>query len=425
MKYLLLLAWRTVRANRTRSLLTVAIIALSVAMVVVVSGLCATCLDIQRQTVLFHLSPLLSVAEKEHALASDWGMNMFRAVSIFMNGLIMTIASCSIYASLSAGIRERAKCTAALMTMGATSLQKAFFTLSETLILAFTGIPLGILIGLPINMITSLQLSNILQSKGYGNITVVRFDHFTVLKMAGLGLLTVLLATAITLYKTRSRSIISLLKTTAGIEVSLKPSLLDWIMWRLFGKAGELASAGYVNQKKNYRFLSFSFAVAIAFYACGSLIVPYYAQLGEVAPSDQAAYEQTNRIINFAIQSVTALAVTVSLCMFSTNFLARKGEFAIYLSIGMETSMLYRIVILEWVWRGFYLFLYGFFGSQLLNFAIYCLLASGGVATELLFPGKQLIHAFLAVILLSAVMTVATIQKIRRMNIVEILKATY
>ena len=425
MKYLLLLAWRTVRANRSRSLLTVAIIGLSVAMVVVVSGLCAIAVEIQKQTVLFHLSSQASDAEKELALASDWGLNMFRAIRVFMNGLTMAIASCSIYSSLSVGIRERAKITAALMSVGASDLQKAFFTLFETLILTLAGVPLGILLGMPINTVVASQFSNILQQVGYGDLHVLRFDVLTVLKMAGLGLLTTLLATAITLYKTRGRSVISLLKTTAGIEVSLKPSLLDWIMWRLFGKAGELASAGYINQKKNYRFLSLSFAVAIAFYTCGSMIVPYFAQLGEVDPSSLHAYEQTNQIVNFAIHSITTLAVIISLCMFSTNFQARKSEFAIYLSIGMNTSMLYRIVILEWVWRGFYLFLYGFLGSNLLNFAIYLLLANGGVATELLFPGEQLLHAFLAVIVLSTVMTIVTIQKIRGMNIVKILKATY
>ena len=423
MKYLFLLACRTVRANKWRSAVNIAVIACSVAMVVVTSGLCATLLEIERQMVICELPATATPAEIQKALASDWGMGFLLLLSMFFNGLMLAVAAFSIYGAFAIGIRERAKLMAVLMTVGANDLQKSLVTLIESLILSLVGIPLGLVLGVPVVYIGAEQLTTLLFKMGYPVTSFFTLDFQTILQAVLLGLAAILLASVISIIKTMRRSIIGLAKTTSGIEISLKRSPLDWIMWRLFGKAGELASQNYVNQKRNYRFLSLSFAIAMMLYVGGSLLMPYMTQNTSVAPGFEEASQTLETIINSVIQSVVLFSVVNALFMFSTDFNARKGEFAIFQSIGMSTGMMYKIVVLEWVYRGFYLFLYGLVGSYLINFALCSLCIASGNPTYLINPIKEILIALAVTVILCTVMTVSMISKLKRMNIVETLKA--
>ena len=84
--------------------------------------------------------------------------------------------------------------------------------------------------------------------------------------------------------------------------------------------------------------------------------------------------------------------------------------------------MLYKTVLLEWVYRGFYLLLYSFVGGYVCNFAVYCVLSAVGIARYFINPFDLLLHALLAVVVLCAVMTVLTVIGLRRMNIAEVLR---
>lgn len=422
MKYLLLLSLRSIRANKWRSLVNVAVIAISVAMVVVTSGLCAVLIELQRQTVLMDLPAGTSSIEIDRVLAEDWGMNALRTFSAFLNVALLMIAAFSIYGSFASGIRERAKMMAVLRSVGASDFQKSFVTVAEALLLALLGIPLGLFIGLPIVYETAKHIENIVSPALPEVEAIFQLDIQTIFTLLLFSVLAVFLATLISILKTQKSSIITLAKSTAGIEISLKKSILDHIMWRLFGKAGEIASANYINQKRNYRFLSFTFGTAMLLYVGGSLIIPYFKQIGPPDPNYQSEAYALLDTLQTAILTVPFLALLNTVFVFFNNYQMRKGEFAVFQSIGMDTKMMYKIVVLEWIYRGFYLFFYGFVGSYLFNLFLYGVLNVSEIANEWIDPTMQLLHAFLIVVALVLVMTVAVITKLRRMNIVEALK---
>ena len=157
-------------------------------------------------------------------------------------------------------------------------------------------------------------------------------------------------------------------------------------------------------------------------YVGGSVLIPYILQMG--VPKDVYAdqIEQIMNILNTAIMTVPLLAMLCAICMFITCFQDRKRELAIYLSIGMEIKMLYKVLTLEWIYRGIFLFLQGLLGAYALNFAIYCVFVVADVVEYLINPFEQILFALLTVILLCAVMTCIMISKIRRTNIAEMLK---
>ena len=416
MKYLCLLALRTVIANKRRSLVNIAVIALSVAMVVITSTFCATLIESQKEAILTSLPADLTAREINSILAQDWGLNLFQGIGAFFNGLMLIIAAFLIYGTFSAGIRERAKLMAVLTTVGAGDVQKAFVSVAEALILSLVGIPFGILIGLPAVSGVCLYLSEVLPLH-------FSFDLKTLARAVLIGLAAVLLSTLISIVKSMRRSVIGLVKTTSGIEIRLKKSILDLLMWKLFGKAGELALTGFVNQKRNYRFLSLSFAVSMTLYVNLNLVIPYFRQ-NMMPESPETAAILANGI-TAVFNVLILLAVLTSALMFCSMFDARKGEFAIYRSIGMDTRTMYQIVALEWLFRGFYLFLFGLFGTYAVDLLLYGLMQTAVEAHTFINPIRQILHALLATAIITTLMTVAMIARLSRLNIVQELKREF
>lgn len=422
MKYLLLLSLRTIKANKWRSFVNIAVIALSVAMVVITSGLISVLSEIESQSFWSEIPAGLSDAEIAQRMKDHFGLNAARIIGSFFNTLILILSALMIYGTFAAGTRKRTKLMATLMTVGATDTQKNLVTVAEVLILAPPGILLGIALGLPVVYSAAKQLEEILNLCNVPVKNLFAPDISTLLTLSAVSVLSVLSATLLSIVKTQKRSIITLAKTTSDIEISLKKSPLDRIMWKLFGKAGELAAAGYVNQKRLYRPLSRAFSIAMTLYVGGSVLIPYILQMG--VPKDVYAdqIEQIMNILNTAIMTVPLLAMLCAICMFITCFQDRKRELAIYLSIGMEIKMLYKVLTLEWIYRGFFLFLQGLLGAYALNCAIYCVFVVADVVEYLINPFEQILFALLTVILLCAVMTCIMISKIRRTNIAEMLK---
>ena len=244
MKYLLLLSLRTIKANKWRSFVNIAVIALSVAMVVITSGLISVLSEIESQSFWSEIPAGLSDAEIVQRMKDHFGLNAARIIGSFFNTLILILSALMIYGTFAAGTRKRTKLMATLMTVGATDTQKNLVTVAEVLILAPPGILLGIALGLPVVYSAAKQLEEILNLCNVPVKNLFAPDISTLLTLSAVSVLSVLSATLLSIVKTQKRSIITLAKTTSDIEISLKKSPLDRIMWKLFGKAGELAAAG-------------------------------------------------------------------------------------------------------------------------------------------------------------------------------------
>lgn len=422
MKYLLLLSLRSVKANKWLSFINIAVIALSVAMVVVTSGLISVLTEIELQSFLNELPYGLSDSEIALRKKEHFGLNATHILGGFFNMLILILSSFMIYGTFATGTRKRTKLMATLMTVGATDAQKNFVPIVESLILALVGIPLGITIGFPIVFIVAVRLETILHQCNVTVDNIFVLNTPTLLKLTAISVLTVLLATLISVVKTQKRSIVTLAKTTSDIEITLKKSPLDWIMWRVFGKAGELAAASYVNQKRIYRPLSRAFSIAMALYVGGSVLIPYILQMGTPQPAYTEYIWEIIRTLNTAIMTVPLLAMITAVCMFVSAFQYRKKEFAIYQSIGMDIKMIRKIIALEWVYRGFFLFLKGLIGAYVLNFAMYCFFVMADMANYLINPFMQLLQSLFLIVVLCALMTAIMIYCLHRTKIVETLK---
>jgi len=418
MKLLCLLAFRSVRAKKLRSLLNVAIIMLSIAAVTVTSGVISVLTELETYGAASELSDALSQELLDLAVKESWQVNAVKTVGAFFNALMILVAAFMIYAAFAAGMRERVKLTAILVTVGASDWQKSTVAVAEALILAAVGIPLGILIGIfPV-----IAFARRVETVQAIPIQLFALDGFALIKAVGVAVLVILFSCLILIVKTQKRSIVSLAKNLQGIDVSLKKTPLDWIMWRLFGKAGELASASYVNQKRQYRQLSRTFAITASLYVGAGVLMPYLRQIGQPVSAHAMQAEQMMEALQAVVLCVPFLAMLCAVCLFICNFQMRRQEFAVYLSLGMEAGMLYKTVLLEWIYRGFYLLLYSFVGGYVCNFAVYCVLSAVGIARYFINPFDLLLHALLAVVVLCAVMTVLTVIGLRRMNIAEVLR---
>ena len=425
MRYLLLLSLRSVKANKWQSFVNIAVIALSVAMVVITSGFISVLSEIEAQSFWLELPEGLSETEIAQRMKDHFGLNSIRILGSFFNALILILSSFMIYGTFAAGTRKRTKLMATLMTVGATDAQKNFVPIIESLILALVGIPLGITIGFPIVFRAAVRLEIILNQCNVAVDSLFLLNTSTLLKLTAISVLAVLSATLISVIKTQKKSIIALAKTTSDVEISLKKSPLDWIMWKIFGKVGELATAGYINQKRIYRPLSRTFSIAMTLYVGGSVLIPYILQMG--VPKDVYAdqIEQIMKILHATVLTVPLLAMLIALCMFITCFQNRKREFAIYQSIGMDVKMMCKIITLEWVYRGFFLFLHGLLGSYTLNFAIYCIFVMADISEYLINPFRQLLQSLLLIVLLCTLMTAIMIYRLHRAKIVEALKSIH
>lgn len=425
MKYLFLLSFRSIKANKLRAFIKALIVVFCVAMVTITSGLCGILVELEKQSVLLSLPSNVPQSNISAEVNGAWNVKAMETLGAFFTTLILFIAAWTIYGAFYTDIRERSKLMATLMTVGATDFQKNLVVIAEGLILSAFAIPISILLSIPVLFKLSIELERILNQADVFVHDLFRLDAQAILYITLLALLVIFLSSAISILRVRRLSIVSLARSSSGIEVSLKKSVLDRIMWRVFGKAGELASANYVNQKRYYRHLSWSFSIAISLYVGGSVLIPYFLQLGTPDPANAKQAMLMISVIDQAIRIIPFLAILNAICMFLLSFNARRHEFAIYRSIGMDLKMMHKMIALEWIYRGFYLFLYGMIGSYGFNFAIYSCFYANGIATEILNPYPQICHAFVLIVFLCSIMTATAIRQLNRTNIAAALKKNY
>ena len=424
MKYLCLLALRTVIANKRRSLVNIAVIALSVAMVVIVSSLSMTWIETQRLAILDDLPHPGSQFDIAQQVETDPAMGSMRIITIFLNTAMLVFAAFSIHGAFSAETRRQAKQMAVLTTLGATGLQGSLVTVMETVFLAVIGLPLGILLSLPTVLIINDYMMSICSTMHFAPPSQLLLDGEYVLKATLLSLATILLSALTSIVKASRRPLIDFAKSPSEIEISLKKSLLDYPIFLLFGKCGELASANYVNQKQNYRFLARSFSIAIILFVNGNLLISYLLQ-GHPAEGTAEGVRLLLEQLGFVISVLVFLASLNAFFMTESTFDRRRHEFAMWQSIGMDHKMIYKTVILEWLYRAIYIFGYTLMGSYLLNFITYSFMFEQGIANQMIHPIAHLLQAFFAFFLMTTVMTIVMITRIHRMNIVQALKESY
>ncbi len=414
MKTLILLSLRITFADKRRTFATLAIIAFSVAVAIIPCAYCTVWINKQTEFLLATLPQHFTLEQFTQALSKDWGLTLLQNINRLLTVLLTIFSSFIIYGTLSSNAKKRLTLMASLTSMGAGTLQKAVFFITEALTFSIIAIPLGIILGSAV-----VTCSLICAKPVFGTISLLHFisNKKLLLRMALIAFASVVGGVLILLKKNIRRPIAELLKPTSVINIRLKKGILDYLVWKVFGKTGELALASYTNQKHNYRFLTFAYAAAMTVYVNLNLIIPYFQQGNEIDPTDAIAGVQLANSISFAITSVIVLTLLCCTMMLGTMLYTRKKEFAMYLSIGMGTGKLCRLIAIEWFFRCFQLFIYGLLGTYIVNILLYGIMQNVASATNFIHPIKFILYSYVLLFLLTICMTISSILQIKHCNI--------
>ena len=223
-----------------------------------------------------------------------------------------------------------------------------------------------------------------------------------------------------TIWQARKRSSIEIAKGTDAINVSLRETPLDRFIERRFGIAGRLAAANFNNHRVKFKLIARSMSISALMFILFALFRVYLLQNNE----QDTAFVFLFNFFYIFIGTLFAATFTGACALFYVHFNRRKSEFAMFRSMGMDTGEMARMVAVEGIYYGIYMFFYLLAGSLIVDgilFAALRLIDDYHFVYPWLEMGIALGIILVIMLALSLFMTVS----VKRINIIAELKRNY
>ena len=256
MKLTAKLAYSQIKATRARTVWTLAGIALSTMMITAVFGFAASG------------NSMLNEVMGEN----DYYTNIYNAALAGMSAIFVTVIVVASVIVVSNAFRvsagQRFSQFGILKSVGATKKQIAETILYEGVLLCVAGIPVGIVLGLLVNL-AGIQIANFLLSDLNSiNSNTPLVLHFVLAWQAVIlsivvAFATVLLSAWLPARKAAKTPAIEAIRGVGEVKIKTKRVRSNWLVSRLFGVEGTLASKSLKRSRRNFRATVVSLTVSV------------------------------------------------------------------------------------------------------------------------------------------------------------------
>lgn len=413
--------------RKRTTLFTLAGISLAVILLVVTTMFSAAMLDLQVNIGLFDVGTPIESVPSAAVIAQikneDDSYTMMLVIVSLLMVLSILAAVSSISSVLTAGAGEKTKTLSVLSTLGASKGQASVLLIAEALALAVIAIPLGLFSG----SLTSIPMLSYLDRTTYAQFGMPHYVDTVSSSRAGylaltalLALLAILLAACKPIWRARKRSAIEIAKSTDAVNISLRETVVDRFMKRRFGIAGQLATANFNNHKVKFKLIARSMSVSTLMFILFALFRVYLLQNNE---QDQAFGFLFNFFYIF-VGTLFAATFTGTCTLFYVHFNRRKSEFAILRSMGMDAGTMARMVTVESIYYGIFMFFYLLVGSLIVDGFLFAALRLID-DYYFVYPWAEMGIALGVLMVITLLLSLFMTATVKRINIIGELKRNY
>lgn len=413
--------------RKRTTLFTLMGIFLAVILIVVTAVFSAAMLDLQVNIGLFDVgTPVDSVPSASDIARiknEDESYTMMLVIVSLLMVLAVLSAVSSISSVLTAGAGEKTKTLSVLSTLGASKGQASILLIADALALSFIAIPLGLAAGI----LASMPMMAYLDRTTYAEFGMPHYVDTVANSRAGylmltalLALLAILLAACKPIWRARNRSSIEIAKSTDAVNVSLRETVVDRFMERRFGIAGRLAVANFNNHKVKFKLIARSMSVSALMFILFALLRVYLLQSNE---PDKGFVFLFNFFYVF-VGTLFAASFTGTCALFYVHFNRRKSEFAMLRSMGMDSGSMARMVTVESIYYGIYMFFYLLVGSLIVDGILWAALRLMS-DYYFVYPWLEMGIALGVILFITLLLSLFMTATVKRINIITELKRNY
>ncbi len=346
MKTILKLAYKNISYHRGRTIFTLLCVILSVSIITI-----ALCIS---DTILTNVD--FSKNPDDYSIVRNL-CNIFAVLAVLMS--CFTI--CTVF---SVSTQDRIKEIGFLASIGMESWQKALMIASEAIIYAIPGVFIGTMVGYAMTTVFYSAISSIVMSAEGVNLGQAVVSSSSVFSSIFWGLCAVVISSFLPIIKMRKITILETIKTNNEINISLKESILSKLTGKLFGKIGILAGQNYDNNKGRYRAISLALSGGAIFFISvhSFFLYPIWYHIDH----QYSIEDYWIAVTAFAAVFMAYFVLVFLFCSIGSvhqNIEQRRGEFAIYKSMGMQNSELQKMVSIECLYFTWYSIWFGLIGS--------------------------------------------------------------
>ncbi|MCL2567962.1 MAG: ABC transporter permease [Oscillospiraceae bacterium] len=251
------LALSQLRRNRRRTMWTVLGIMLSTTMITTVYGLVASTMA------------LVETIWEGSSLRLEYEA-MMASLGVILSVVIVASSIVVLSNAFRVSAKERAMQFGILKSVGATKTQIRQTVVSESLLLAAVGIPIGLLLGMVVHFIgvglINHFLADLFQSARPGEDMMIRFvfSWQAILLSIVLALATVLLSAWLPARKASKIPAIDAIRGAGEVKVENSNVRGGWIVGKLFGVEGMLAARSLWRSRRNFRATTVALSLSVA-----------------------------------------------------------------------------------------------------------------------------------------------------------------
>ena len=413
--------------RKRTTLFTLIGISLAVILIVVTTVFSIAMLDLQINIGLFDVGTSIDAVPSASDIArikeEDESYTMMQIIVSLLMVLAVLAAVSSISSVLTAGAGEKTKTLSVLSTLGATKEQVSVLLITDALALAVVAIPLGLLVG----SVASLPMLSYLDRTTYAAFGMPHYVDTVTNSRAGylaltalLALLAILVAACKPIWQARKRSTVEIAKSTDGANVSLRETALDRFMERRFGIAGRLAAANFNNHRVKFKLIARSMSISALMFILFALFRVYLLQNNEL----NEAFRVLFNFFYIFVGTIFAATFMGTCSLFYVHFNRRKSELAMLRSMGMDAGEMARMVTVEGIYYGIYMFFYLLVGSLIVDGIVFAALRLMD-DYDFVYPWLETGIALGVIMVITLMLSLFMTASVKRINIITELKRNY
>ena len=257
MKLTARLAYSQLKVNKKRTLWTLLGIVLTTAMITAVYGLVASSSDFVN-----------TIVGTAYTMREQYEI-MLAGLGTILSGFIVISSVIVLSNAFRVSAKERIHQFGILKSVGATKKQINQTVIYESLILALLGVPVGVLVGLVIQMIGVGLINHFLAdifAYGWNEAFGVRFvfSWLALFLSVALAMITVFLSAWFPAIKASKIPAIDAIRGAGEVKVNHKKIKSSWLVGKIFGFEGVLAAKSLKRNKRNFRATVVALSLSVA-----------------------------------------------------------------------------------------------------------------------------------------------------------------
>ena len=383
--------------RKRTTLFTLAGILLAVILIVVTTIFSAAMLDLMLNIGLFDVGTptdsVLSASDIARIKSEDESYTMMLVIVSLLMALAVLSAVSAISSVLTAGAGEKTKTLAVLSTLGASKGQASVLLIADALALSVIAIPLGLAAG----VLASIPMLSYLDRTTYAEFGMPHYVDTVTNSCVGYLALTALLAL-----------------------LAILLAAVDRFIERRFGIVGRLAAANFNNHRANFKLIARSMSVSALMFILFALLRVYLLQSNE---QDQA-FDFLFNFFYIFVGTLFAATFTGTCALFYVHFNRRKSEFAMLCSMGMDGGEMARMVAVESMYYGIYMFFYLLIGSLIVDGILFGALRMMD-DYHFVYPWAEMGIALGVIVIITLLLSLFMTATVKRINIITELKRNY